>query len=138
MEISAGVAVRLLGTMVIVEEEEEDIAVEARLVMEIEDLRGLMVVVVGITMALRRSWRGKEIVAVGGDMEVAIGMEAVIGIGMVAMIGREGDRAVAVLTEGEVDIDGIMLSEEMYYLKAVWQKKVVGNIVLFSLVMCLC
>lgn len=95
------------------EEEEEDIAVEARLVMEIEDLRGLMVVVVGITMALRRSWRGKEIVAVGGDMEVAIGMEAVIGIGMVAMIGREGDRAVAVLTEGEVDIDGIMLSEEM-------------------------
>ena len=117
MEISAGVAVRLLGTMVIVGEEEEDIVEGARLVMEIEDLRGLMVVVgvvvVGITMALRRSWRGKEIVAVGGDMEVAIGMEAVIGIGMVAMIGRGGDRAVAVLTEGEVDIDGIMLSEEM-------------------------
>ena len=115
MEISAGVAVRLLGTMVIVGEEEEDIVEGARLVMEIEDLRGLMVVVVvvGITMVLRRSWRGKEIVAVGGDMEVAIGMEAVIGIGMVAMIGRGGDRAVAVLTEGEVDIDGIMLSEEM-------------------------
>mmetsp|Transcript_6251 Transcript_6251/g.11018 ORF Transcript_6251/g.11018 Transcript_6251/m.11018 type:complete len:134 (-) Transcript_6251:236-637(-) len=133
MEISAGVAVRRLGTMVIVEEE-EDIVEEARLVMEIEVLRGLMVVVVvvGITMALRRSWRGKEIVAVGGDME------AVIGIGMVAMIGREGDRAVAVLTEGEVDIDGIMHFEEMYYLKAVWQEKVVGNIVLFSLVVCVC
>jgi len=138
MEISAGVAVRRLGTMVIVEEE-EDIVEEARLVMEIEVLRGLMVVVVvvGITMALRRSWRGKEIAGEGG-MEVVIGMEAVIGIGMVAMIGREGDRAVVVLTEGEVDIDGIMHFEEMYYLKAVWQEKVVGNIVLFSLVMCVC
>lgn len=72
---------------------EVDFAVDNPPVMGIEALLpGIIVVVVGIIMAPHH-WHGKEIV-VGGDMEV--------------VIGRGGDRAVVVLNEGEVDIDGVV------------------------------
>jgi len=91
---------------------EGDIAVDRLLVMGIEALLlGVMVVVVAL-----RHWRGKECV-VGEDMGV--------------VIGRGGDRAVVVLNEGEVDIDGIVhfLIECITLIKHVWQEKVAGCIV---------
>ena len=89
---------------------EVDIVVDRLLVMVIEALLlGVMVVVVGITVALRH-WRGKEIV-VGEDMGV--------------VIGRGGDRAAVVLNEGEVDIDGTVhfLNECITLIKNIWQEK---------------